>query len=218
MRWSPGGVVDVATLILLGGAGGLLRGVLDAYAQFLNWQTDRRTHRQTGQESETPRFQEYFDSGVESVAALLHSGMGAGAAVLLGATGQINGAYAAIVVGISAPVLLTQLSRIQSVSDALSGGQPSPPATIEPTPPPAAMAQTPPAPPIPPGGSLPPAHTENTAGRAQPGSASGPAANGQPVTNDEGSATTRSCSTIGCPKAEGSTLGSGQFATEGEST
>jgi hypothetical protein len=49
--------------------------------------------------------------------------MGAGMAVLFGTTGQISGPYAAIVVGASAPVLLTQLARIQSVSETLGGGQ-----------------------------------------------------------------------------------------------
>lgn len=43
-------------------------------------------------------------------------------AVLFGTTGQISGPYAAIVVGASAPVLLTQLARIQSVSETLGGG------------------------------------------------------------------------------------------------
>jgi len=95
--------------------------------RFPDWQTDRRGYRQAGHEGDPPRFREYFDPGVESVAALLHSGMGAGAAVLFGTTGQISGAYAAIVVGLSAPVLLTQLSRVQSIGDALTGVPPQPP-------------------------------------------------------------------------------------------
>ncbi|WP_174479401.1 hypothetical protein [Streptomyces hokutonensis] len=114
------------TLILLGAAGGVLRGLLDVYTRFLDWQSDRRAHRRLspGQESEPPRFQQYFDPVGDPVAAVVHSGMGAGAAVLFGTTGQISGAYAAIVVGISAPVILTQLSRVQSVSDALTAGPP----------------------------------------------------------------------------------------------
>ncbi|MER7639105.1 hypothetical protein [Streptomyces sp. NPDC126522] len=115
------------TLILLGAAGGVLRGLLDVYTRFLDWQSDRRAHRRLppGQEGEPPRFQQYFDPVGDPVAAVVHSGMGAGAAVLFGSTGQISGAYAAIVVGISAPVILTQLSRVQSVSDALTAS-PSP--------------------------------------------------------------------------------------------
>ncbi|MEU6547026.1 hypothetical protein [Streptomyces sp. NPDC046859] len=70
-----------------------------------------------------PRLTQYFDPAVDLAAAGVHSVMGAGMAVLFGATGQISGPYAAIVVGASAPVLLTQLARIQSVSEALGGGQ-----------------------------------------------------------------------------------------------
>ncbi|MFF1439262.1 hypothetical protein [Streptomyces sp. NPDC058295] len=124
----PGDNVTVPMLILLGAAGGVLRGLLDVYARFLDWQSDRRAHRQlsSGQENEPPRFQQYFDPVGDPVAAVVHSGLGAAAAVLFGTTGQISGAYAAIVVGISAPVILTQLGRVQSVSDALTAGGPPP--------------------------------------------------------------------------------------------
>ncbi|MFF7954071.1 hypothetical protein [Streptomyces griseorubiginosus] len=110
-------------LILLGAAGGALRGLLDAYTRFLDWQSARRDHRQlpVGQVSEPPRFQDYFDPVADPVAAVVHSAMGAGAAVLLGTTGQVSGAYAAVVVGISAPVILTQLGRAQSVGEAVTG-------------------------------------------------------------------------------------------------
>ncbi|MFG3208312.1 hypothetical protein [Streptomyces tendae] len=113
-------------LILLGAAGGALRGLLDVYSRFLDWQADRRANRQlpTGQGGEAPRFQEYFDPVADPIAAVVHSAMGAGAAVLLGTTGQVSGAYAAVVVGISAPVILTQLGRVQSVGDAVGGAAP----------------------------------------------------------------------------------------------
>jgi hypothetical protein len=119
--------VEVTTLVLLGAAGGALRGLLDVYTRFLDWQTDRRAHRRLppGQEGEPPRFRDYFDPVGDPVAAVVHSAMGAGAAVLFGTTGQISGAYAAIVVGISAPVILTQLGRVQSVNDALTGPVPA---------------------------------------------------------------------------------------------
>jgi hypothetical protein len=115
--------VDVPMLILLGAAGGALRGLLDAYNRFLDWQSDRRAHRQspTGQGSETPRFQDYFDPVADPIAAAVHSAMGAGAAVLFGTTGQVSGAYAAMIVGLSAPVILTQLGRVQSIGDAVNG-------------------------------------------------------------------------------------------------
>ncbi|MFJ8595184.1 hypothetical protein [Streptomyces sp. NPDC093598] len=115
--------MDVPTLILLGAAGGALRGLLDVYIRFLDWQTDRRAHRRLppGQADEPPLFKTYFDPVGDPVAAVVHSAMGAGAAVLFGTTGQISGAYAAVVVGLSAPVILTQLGRVQSVNDALNG-------------------------------------------------------------------------------------------------
>ncbi|MCX4851128.1 hypothetical protein [Streptomyces sp. NBC_00893] len=117
--------MDVPTLILLGAAGGLLRGALDLYTRFGSWQNDRRIHRQltasaTGQ-AEAPQFQAYFDPAVDTVAAVVHSLMGAGAAVLFGTTGQISGGYAALVVGISAPMLLTQLGRIETVNQLVTG-------------------------------------------------------------------------------------------------
>lgn len=120
--YHTGGVVDVPMLILLGAAGGALRGLLDAYNRFLDWQSDRRAYRQLppGQENVPARFQDYFDPVADPVAAVVHSAMGAGAAVLFGTTGQVSGAYAAIVVGISAPVILTQLGRVQSISDAVN--------------------------------------------------------------------------------------------------
>lgn len=146
--YHPGEVVDVPMLILLGAAGGALRGLLDAYGRFLDWQADRRANRQlpTGQEGEAPRFQEYFDPVADPIAAVVHSAMGAGAAVLFGTTGQVSGAYAAVVVGISAPVILTQLGRFQSVGDAVSGTPQTGTAAEEVTPAGSARA-TPPAPP-----------------------------------------------------------------------
>lgn len=114
--------MDVPTLILLGAAGGLVRGALDLYSRFVAWQADRQAHRQAiTAHGEVPRFQAYFDFPVDIAAAAVHTVMGAGTAVLFGATGQISGKYAALVVGMSAPVLLTQLIRIQTVNDAVSG-------------------------------------------------------------------------------------------------
>ncbi|MFD5657224.1 hypothetical protein [Streptomyces hirsutus] len=105
-----------------------MRGLLDLYIRFLDWQTDRRACRLSPlpQVGELPQFRDYFDPVADPVAAVLHTVMGAGAAVLFGTTGQISGAYAAVVVGLSAPVLLTQLGRVQSVHAALAAGAPEP--------------------------------------------------------------------------------------------
>lgn len=101
-----------------------MRGLLDVYNQFVNWRADRWGHRQlpTEVQGEGPRFQDYYDPLADPIAAIVHSAMGAGAAVLFGTTGQISGGYAAIVVGMSAPMLLTQLGGTQSVSEAVAGG------------------------------------------------------------------------------------------------
>ncbi|MEY9989176.1 hypothetical protein ABIE67_001208 [Streptomyces sp. V4I8] len=112
----------MATLLLLGAAGGALRGLLDVYNRFLDWQSDRRARLlSTTDAGEPPRFREYFDPVADPIAAVVHSAMGAAAAALFGTTGQVSGAYAAIVVGISAPVILTQLGRVQSIGDVANG-------------------------------------------------------------------------------------------------
>jgi hypothetical protein len=98
---------------------------VDLYARFVCWQADRNAHRQAitagTTQGEAPPFQGYFDAPVDFAAAVVHTTMGAGAAVLFGTTGQISGEYAALVVGMSAPVLLTQLIRIQTVHEAVTG-------------------------------------------------------------------------------------------------
>ena len=117
--------MDAWLLLLLGAAGGSLRGLVDVYNQTMAWQEARREHRRAvAQEEETgepPRFREYFDLIPDSVAAVVHMGLGAACAVLFGLSGQISGVYAALVVGVSAPTLLTQLGRIQTVGEAVAG-------------------------------------------------------------------------------------------------
>lgn len=176
--------MDVPTLILLGAAGGLLRGVLDVYTRFVTWQADRRAHRQWTAagvaQGQAPRFQVYFDPAVDAAAAVVHSLMGAGAAVLFGMTDQINGEYAALVVGMSAPMLLTQLGRIQTVNEAVTGErQPATPADVATAPAapeaggPSAAAAVGPADGS---GAASPAATATAASRAAPGVAVPPTA------------------------------------------
>lgn len=113
-----------------------MRGALDVYTRFVSWQADRRAYRQLNAagvaSGQAPQFQGYFDPSVDIVAAVVHGAMGAGAAVLFGTTGQISGSYAALVVGLSAPMLLTQLGRIQSVNEAVTGDPQTAGATEEP--------------------------------------------------------------------------------------
>jgi hypothetical protein len=181
-----GGRCGCADADSAGATGGLLRGILDLYARFLDWRTDRRTHRQARRQDEPPHFQEYFDRGPESIAAVLHTFLGAGASVLFGTTGQISGAYAAIVVGISAPVLLTGLSRIQSVSDALTGDQPLALAATEPTPQPEPAREALPAPS---NATSSQACTEGTPDRPQFGPMTGLRGNGRTASSDTAATT-----------------------------
>lgn len=124
---SPGGFVDAPTLLLLGAAGGALRCLVDIYARFEDWQADRRVYRRLppDTESQSPRFGKYFDPVADPVAGVLHTLMGAGGAWAMGAGGQITGTYAAVVIGMSAPTILTQLCRIPSLNEALTGPAPA---------------------------------------------------------------------------------------------
>ncbi|WP_220188879.1 hypothetical protein [Streptomyces phytophilus] len=108
---------------MLGASGGALRGLVDIYNRVLEWQTDRRSFRQAPadrQGAEPPRLGQYFDPVADPIATGIHTALGAGVAVLFGTTGQISGAYAAFVVGVSAPALLAQLGRFQAVGNAVA--------------------------------------------------------------------------------------------------
>lgn len=111
--------MSIPTLIVLGAAGGLLREAVDLYSRLVSWRAERLSHRRGG--GQAPLFSDYFDPAIDLVMPVVHIVMGAGATVLFGTTGQISGAYAALVVGMSAPMLLTQLTRIETVNDALTG-------------------------------------------------------------------------------------------------
>lgn len=121
--------MDTMTLFLLGAAGGSLRALVEFYNHTMEWRTDRRRHRHGGpdaQVAEAPQFRDYVDPWPDALAAAIHTVLGAGAAAMLGSTGQIDGAYAAIAVGISAPALLAQIGQVQGVSDAVAGAASSP--------------------------------------------------------------------------------------------
>ncbi|RPF39366.1 hypothetical protein EDD92_9617 [Streptomyces sp. TLI_185] len=110
--------MNVPTLIVLGAAGGLLREAVDLYSRLVSWRAERLSHRRGGRQA--PLFSDYFDPTVDLFMPVVHIVMGAGATVLFGTTGQISGEYAALVVGMSAPMLLTQLTRVETVNDALT--------------------------------------------------------------------------------------------------
>ncbi|WP_255951462.1 hypothetical protein [Streptomyces odontomachi] len=141
--------MDAMALALLGAVGGSLRAVVDAYGQTMAWRAARRTHRRTTAGGSgtvpsdggggpvtgaqpapvPPALSEFFDPVPELVAGLFHMGLGAATAVVFGLAGQINGGYAAIAVGISAPALLVQVGQIPAVGEGVAGTpQPAQPA------------------------------------------------------------------------------------------
>jgi hypothetical protein len=120
-------------LLLLGAAGGSLRGLVEAYNQTIGWQAARREHRKdpTRDNQDPPDLRDFFDPVPDLVAAAFHTLLGATAAVTFGMSGQISGFYAAIAVGISAPALLAQLGRVQSVGEVVAGNTNALPNAIE---------------------------------------------------------------------------------------
>jgi hypothetical protein len=119
--------VNLQSWILLGAAGGSLRGVIDLYSQFMQWHGARRAYqvqRSSGRRPKVPRFRDHMDVVPEVVASLVHITLGALAGGILGGTGQVAGAYAAVLVGASAPALLMQLGQVKSINEAVGGRSP----------------------------------------------------------------------------------------------
>jgi hypothetical protein len=112
--------------VLLGAAGGSVRGLIEIYNHFTHWRAARHQFRQqqrsgAAEASAAPQLASYLDAVPETVALVIHTSLGAGAGFLFTATGQVTGAFAAIVVGASAPALLTQLGQLRAISDRVNG-------------------------------------------------------------------------------------------------
>lgn len=125
--------MTVAMLLLLGAAGGSLRSLIELYNNSMEWRVARRVHRHAARAGETlprPVYQDFVDPVPDVVAAVFHTGLGAAATALLGASGHINSVYAALAVGISGPALLAQLGQIQGVRDAVTGAESTPAGTL----------------------------------------------------------------------------------------
>ncbi|MFF2651437.1 hypothetical protein [Streptomyces sp. NPDC058045] len=105
---------------LWGAGGGALVEFLSIYESCRQWQSARRTP--TGKvRANPPTLGKYLDVPAHVLITLFRMGLGAGVAVLFGASGQIGGAYAAVALGFSAPSLLAQLGNISKVADAVTG-------------------------------------------------------------------------------------------------
>lgn len=105
----------------LGAGGGALVEFLAVFRCLAAWQSARKTP--TGRvKGSPPRLRAYVDLPVHAWMVVCRAILGAGAAVLFGATGQINGPYVAVALGFAAPSMLAQLGTIPQVAAAIRGG------------------------------------------------------------------------------------------------
>ncbi len=108
---------------ILGAGGGALVEALTLFKWISVWQNARR--RTTGELEETPpSWRRYVDVAAHAWLLVIRMPLGAGAALLFGATGQISGAYAAVAFGFAAPAVLAQLGAFPQVADAVKTDKP----------------------------------------------------------------------------------------------
>ncbi|MFD9463135.1 hypothetical protein [Streptomyces sp. NPDC060027] len=122
--------MDTATLLLLGAAGGAVRGIMHAYDCMTEWLNRRQQYRlapDPGAEG-PPAFGAFYDVGGESIAAVVHTVLGALVAGLLGTSGQVSGGFAVFAAGASAPLVLVQLKNSR-LAEAVLGEGATPAAT-----------------------------------------------------------------------------------------
>ncbi|MFF0143076.1 hypothetical protein ACFYRN_42505 [Streptomyces sp. NPDC005227] len=114
--------MDTATLLLLGAAGGAVRGIMHAYDCMTEWLNGRQQYRLAPdpRTEDPPSFGAFYDLGGESIAAVVHAVLGALVAGLLGRSGQISGGFAVFAAGASAPLVLVQLKNSR-LADAILG-------------------------------------------------------------------------------------------------
>ncbi|ATL27641.1 hypothetical protein [Streptomyces formicae] len=105
--------MDTASLLLIGAAGGAARGIVHAYDCMSEWLVRRREFRLSEQPATEgpPAFGTFYDIAGESIAAVVHTVLGAGVAMLMASWGQVSGGFATFAVGASAPLILVQLKH-----------------------------------------------------------------------------------------------------------
>jgi hypothetical protein len=100
-------------LILLGGGGGFLPGLIDFNNQIQAWKAARRNQLSSPDGARGPDpIGKYYDFGPCLLATFTQVALGAGTVYLLIMCGQMQGPYAAVAVGSTAPTLLSQIGRI----------------------------------------------------------------------------------------------------------
>ncbi|MGA5454840.1 hypothetical protein ACPCVO_50690 [Streptomyces umbrinus] len=111
--------MNTATLLMLGAAGGAVRGIMHAYDCMTEWLNGRQQYRHAPDPGADgpPAFGAFYDVGGESIAAAVHAVLGALVAGLLGTSGQVSGGFAVFAAGAAAPLILVQLknSRLAEV-------------------------------------------------------------------------------------------------------
>ncbi|GGX94070.1 hypothetical protein [Streptomyces fructofermentans] len=119
--------MNAATLLLLGAAGGAVRGIVHAYDCMTEWLNGRQQYRLDPDSAAEgpPAFRAFYDIGGESIAAVVHTLLGALVAGLLGMSGQISGGFAVFAAGASAPLVLVQLKSSRLADVVLGEGTPS---------------------------------------------------------------------------------------------
>jgi hypothetical protein len=109
--------------ILLGTGGGALAEALALLKWVLVWQNERR--KANGRlKGRPPRWSAYIDLPVHTWLLVIRMPLGAGTAWLFGATGQIDGPYAALAFGLAAPAVLAQFGSFPALSTAVQGKPP----------------------------------------------------------------------------------------------
>lgn len=116
--------MDTATLLLLGAAGGAVRGIMHAYDCMTEWLSGRQQYRLTPDPAAEgpPSFSAFYDVGGESIAAVVHALLGALVAGLLGTSGQVSGGFAVFAAGASAPLVVVQLKNSRLAGAVLGEG------------------------------------------------------------------------------------------------
>ena len=104
---------------LLGTIGGVIVEVLEVFRWVAVWQEARRDHRGILKRT-PPKWRDYVDLPAHAFMLPTRGALGAGAAVLFGATGQVTGVYGAVAFGCAAPILLAQLGSIPQIARTIS--------------------------------------------------------------------------------------------------
>ncbi|MFI8085814.1 hypothetical protein ACIF6L_34120 [Kitasatospora sp. NPDC086009] len=85
------------------------------FNQLIAWQQQRRDARwNPGPEGPEPDpFGKHFDVWVDLLVAVARAGLGAVAALAVAGTGEVSGVFPTLVVGASAPAILSQMAQVR---------------------------------------------------------------------------------------------------------